>query len=254
MKKNFTIIELLVVIAIIGILVKLLFPSIAQAKAKAITAVCLSNERQIYAYSQVYRGSNNEMLPALDGDDNNGNKSSNSSGQSNIVELMLYAQGLSTLPGGNYKLPVFLCPADTVPEHTMNNNDERRVSYRAMHYPWLSSGDATGQHSVTSFVPTNPAKMKPKENWSMSDIIMYSEGDWANRGIVRNYKAEIDPNQEDKSWMAILWHYRLDHLGKRNTKTLNNVYFDGHAKTLSFWLNTTEMQSSQWGAYTYSNQ
>ncbi|MCH2209530.1 MAG: hypothetical protein MK132_27225 [Lentisphaerales bacterium] len=84
----------------------------------------------------------------------------------------------------------------------------------------------------------------------MSDMIMYSEGDWANRGYVRNYKAEVDPDN-DKTWFSILWHYRLDHLRPRRTKTLNNVFFDGHAKTLSFWLNTTEMESSQWGAYTY---
>ena len=165
MERKFTIIELLVVIAIIGILVSLLMPSIMTAKEKAATAVCLSNQKQVYVHAQVYRGSNNQMLPALDGDDNNaGFKSSNASGQSNIVELMLFAQDMSTLPGGNYKLPVFMCPSDTVPEHTLNNADERRVSYRAMHYPWLSGGEAEGQHSVASFVPTNPEKIKAKDN------------------------------------------------------------------------------------------
>lgn len=252
MKHRFTLIELLVVIAILGILMSILLPAISKAKEKTATAVCLSNKRQVYVYSQLYRDSNDQLLPALDGDSNTSDdKSANATGQSNIVELMMYAQDMSTLPSGNFKLPIFLCPSDTVPEHTLENNDERRVSYRAMHYPWLSGGTPAGTYLNNSYSLTNPEKMKPTEDWSMSDIIMYSEGDWANRGIVRNYMAELDSNDDKGEWMAIKWHYRLDHLGPRQTKTLNNVYFDGHAKTLSHWLNTPEMVASQWGSFTY---
>ncbi len=47
MKKAFTLIELLVVIAIIAILAAILFPVFAQARDKARSASCLSNEKQI---------------------------------------------------------------------------------------------------------------------------------------------------------------------------------------------------------------
>ena len=52
--KGFTLIELLVVIAIIAILAALLFPVFAQARAKAWSAGCLSNLRQLGLAFQMY--------------------------------------------------------------------------------------------------------------------------------------------------------------------------------------------------------
>jgi prepilin-type N-terminal cleavage/methylation domain-containing protein/prepilin-type processing-associated H-X9-DG protein len=57
-KRGFTLIELLVVIAIIAILAAILFPVFAQARDKARTSVCLSNQKQfttaLLMYSQDY--------------------------------------------------------------------------------------------------------------------------------------------------------------------------------------------------------
>src|SRR5687768_17105181 len=46
-RRGFTLIELLVVIAIIAILAAILFPVFAQARDKARSATCLSNNKQI---------------------------------------------------------------------------------------------------------------------------------------------------------------------------------------------------------------
>jgi prepilin-type N-terminal cleavage/methylation domain-containing protein/prepilin-type processing-associated H-X9-DG protein len=57
-RKGFTLIELLVVIAIVAILAAILFPVFAQAREKARSISCLSNQKQIatgvYMYSQDY--------------------------------------------------------------------------------------------------------------------------------------------------------------------------------------------------------
>ena len=55
--------ELLVVIAIIGVLASLLLPVLGRAKAKAASAACLSNLRQLQACWQMYVDDHQGMLP-----------------------------------------------------------------------------------------------------------------------------------------------------------------------------------------------
>jgi Tfp pilus assembly protein PilE len=57
--KKFTLIELLIIIAIIGILCTLLIPSLRKARDEAITAVCLSNQKQIATAEYSYISANN---------------------------------------------------------------------------------------------------------------------------------------------------------------------------------------------------
>ena len=52
--EGFTLVELLVVIAIIGVLASLLTPAISQAKARARSAECLNNLRQVGVATLLY--------------------------------------------------------------------------------------------------------------------------------------------------------------------------------------------------------
>jgi len=62
-RPGFTLVELLVVIAIIGILMALMMPSIARAKAKANQISCLNNMRQLTLAATMYANDHDEEFP-----------------------------------------------------------------------------------------------------------------------------------------------------------------------------------------------
>ena len=61
--QGLTLIELLVVISILGVLAALVLPAVARAKHKSLSAVCVSNSKQIGTAISLYAGDHGQTYP-----------------------------------------------------------------------------------------------------------------------------------------------------------------------------------------------
>lgn len=120
---GFTLIELLVVIAIIAILAAILMPVLNRAKARAQTAFCLNNMKQLQITYLMYVHDNNDTLPycALGGFwgtvpswITNGNEQAN---------ILLDGIRYGALYQYNQNVKIYVCPANTKNNKLVNSGD-----------------------------------------------------------------------------------------------------------------------------------
>ena len=115
MKRKFTLIELLVVVVIIGILARLLLPSLSKSREKAKRAVCLSNTSQVLRAIHIYGSDGDNRIP----------HDYREYGGSNWMSTMTepgnpshgkYARLGRLLKDNLLNLEVLYCPSNVVPE------------------------------------------------------------------------------------------------------------------------------------------
>ena len=236
--KRFTLIELLVVIAIIGILASLLLPSLQKAREKAHTAVCKSNQKQIYIAIQMYSDTFDDAIPI------SGFTWANILGN----EAYLNAPRVTKFNGSNLDVDietsgnVFYCPSglsDRLSQHNISGQFSF-VSHQDQQRPWRS-GDSSSNFSNTQF----PAGY---DVWYgvVGSATKDQNGTWAYPTWRDNLQNDGWPklNRIVNSQSAAAYHdgthhqhtYREDkaRISPRHNgfKFTNVAFYDGHTATL----------------------
>lgn len=177
-KPGFTLIELLIVIAIIAILAAILFPVFAKAREKARETTCLSNIKQLalanVQYMQDY--DNTEVLAwygsMTSGDTTVGYRCGSSCNQPGYP-AWFWMDGLYPYVKS---VDVFVCPNDTVPAPSGNNNQD--FSWYFGSNNWGSMKYAVGSYICNSY----NANIQPDATHPLSSLNIGAVSDGYTQG------------------------------------------------------------------------
>lgn len=204
-RKGFTLIELIVVIAIICILVAILMPVFASARAHARQASCISNCRQLALAVTIYAGDNDDTLPPQQ------------------VARPAQAFWYDLVAPYVKNKGVFLCPSDP-------DRDKRATSYGSpwphlgYRYPMIGEdpgrvpGNAGAFHLAWFVSPSHAAWLVDSDDFDLRQFI--------------NQQYVYCPLDAETRCAAIVGSTVNCNVTDRHTGGSNVVFLDSHARFL----------------------
>lgn len=216
LKSKFTLIELLVVVAIIGILASLLLPSLGKARDKAMTAVCLSNQRQIGVALMSYSSSDDGTLP----------EPGPSWGD------VIGSESFLDTPTGNIQQQttgnVLFCPTGLSDERSahQSNGGWNYIDLQESRRPWESFDGKFSWYGVVGRTDANA-----NNNWRYNTWMPSGNDPWPRMSFILSASAAVaihDGSNHVNTYSGDGGRIAARHDSFKKT---NSLFYDGHAKT-----------------------